>query len=76
MNRYQKVIVEHYGNGDFSYVTTEEQSKDIGDSLFTFLITEFANQEGCEDRITALSRCDTIIKDLQVIQHQLEQLND
>lgn len=76
MNQFQQLIVDHYGNGDFSYIETEEQTKDVGDSLFSFLIVEFSNSEGCDDLLTALSRIDTIIKDLLVIQNQIEQCDD
>lgn len=76
MNQFQQLIVEHYGDGDFSYIETEDQTKDIGDSLFSFLIVEFSSSEGCEHKETAMSRIDTIIKDLFVIQNQFEQCDD
>ena len=74
MNIFQTIITESYGNGDFSYITTEKEADRVGDSLFTFLIREFSINEGCIDRETALSRIDTIIKDMIVIQNKLEDL--
>ena len=74
MNIFQTIIAESYGNGDFYGITTEKQAQKVGDGLFTFLIEEFSIKSDCIDRETALSRIDTIITDMLVIQSKLEDL--
>lgn len=72
MNIFQRLAADCYGNGDFSYIENAEQAQDVGDTCFTFLINELSTQEGCGDRDTALSRLDTVLRDVQLIHNAIE----
>ena len=71
---WQKVIAKVYGGGDYGYVTTLEQCKDRGDTLFTFLMLETSPTEDCDTADIALQRVDTAINDLQAVRNALADL--
>jgi len=72
MNNWQKRLVETYGGGDYAHVTTLEEAKDVGDTLFTFLFIELSESEGCDSEDEALGRVVTATSQLIELQHALE----
>src|SRR3546814_19350630 len=47
-NRAQRIVANIYGDGDFQHVRPGE-IHDVGDTLFTFLMVELSDDEGCDD---------------------------
>src|SRR3546814_8231366 len=45
-NRAQRIVANIYGDGDFQHVRPGE-IHDVGDTLFTFLMVELSDDEGC-----------------------------
>ena len=40
MNSLQQFVVDHYASGEFKHVTTMEEARDVGDTLFIFVLLE------------------------------------
>jgi hypothetical protein len=67
MNR---CVCETYGGGDYRHLKRSprwlEQLDDVGDTLFTFLMTELSDAEDCEDAETALQRLENARSDIDL----------
>lgn len=55
-NPFQKSVAQNYCGGDFSHVSTTEEAKEVGDTLFYFLIVELSTTEGCNNADDARQR--------------------
>ncbi len=69
-NRAQRIVADVYGGGDFQHVRPDE-IHDVGDTLFTFLMIELSDREGCEDVETARRRVRVAIDQLVEIEEAL-----
>ena len=67
LNPYQRKVADVYGGGDYAHLETVDECRDVGDSLFTFLIIELATGEGCEDEETAIQRLENARDDVQAV---------
>lgn len=61
LNAWQRAIACTYDDGDYAYFcdqaeVTREELADCGDTLFTFLMIELADQEGCDTDEEAIRR--------------------
>lgn len=45
LNKFQRLVADTYAGGDFAWVEIFEQTVDIGDGLFEFLMREFGDDE-------------------------------
>lgn len=64
LSPWQRVVADNYGGGDYAYITSLDQCRDVGDSLFTFLMIEMDPKEGCDNAETALQRLETARDDI------------
>jgi hypothetical protein len=48
LSPWQHAIAQHYGGGDYAYVTSLDECRDVGDTLFTFLMIETDRAEDCD----------------------------
>lgn len=68
-NAYQKLALEEYSHGDFAHCTT---TREVGDALLRFILTELATSEDCEDIYTAIQRMETAERDIADVRITLE----
>lgn len=66
---WQSLIAQHYGGGDYAHVESLDECRNVGDTLFTFLMIETDNKEDCTDWIEALQR-------IRIARDDLENLYD
>jgi hypothetical protein len=64
---WQKIVAEHYGGGDYAHVETVDECRDVGDTLFTFLMIELDPKEDCDS-------WDEAVRRLAMAQEQLADL--
>ena len=69
-NRPQRIVANVYAGGEFDHVRPDE-IRDVGDTLFTFLMVELSNDEGCEDVEEAGRRVRTAIDELVQVEEAL-----
>ena len=67
INPYQRIMMDAYEDGEFTYVDGPNQLDGIGDTLFKFLFLELANAEDCTDIATALGRVHTARDQLDAV---------
>jgi hypothetical protein len=67
LSAWQKVVAANYGGGDYAHVTTLDECRDVGDTLFTFLMIELDPKEDCDDWIEALRRLDAARRDVSMV---------
>lgn len=82
LNKWQKILCEVYGGGDFAdladkdYFTALGLQEQMGDTLFRFLLIELSTHEDCDSDETALQRLRTAGVDIGgvfiAIQNQAE----
>src|SRR3546814_3281767 len=65
-NRAQRIVANIYGDGDFQHVRPGE-IHDVGDTLFTFLMVELSDDEGCDDVEEARRRVRMAIDELVAV---------
>jgi hypothetical protein len=70
---WQKIVVENYGDGDYSHIETLDDSRDVGDGLFTFLMIELDPKEGCDDWPEGLSRLASARQQIEEIETLFKQ---
>lgn len=73
-DKIQKVVVEHYCNGDHP-IHEVADIKDCGDGLLEFLMRELSLQEDCTDYPTASYRLNTCINQLMDLKQEFDSLN-
>lgn len=69
-NRAQRIAADVYADGEFQYVQPDE-IHDAGDTLFTFLMIELSDDEGCEDVEEAARRVRIAINQLVAVEEAL-----
>lgn len=62
---WQRLIADNYGGGDYAHVQSLAECRDVGDTLFTFLMIETDPKEGCDDWPAALGRLNTARRDIE-----------
>lgn len=65
LNVFQRVCADTYGGGDFAHVGHVHEAKEVGDTLFAFLMIELASSEDCDSAEEAVRRLDRAIADIQ-----------
>jgi hypothetical protein len=58
-NKAQQIVQQTYGGGDYAHLTTLDECRDAGDTLFTFLMIELADSEDCSTLEEAARRVDS-----------------
>ncbi len=71
-NRFQRRCADVYGNGDCAHVTSVSEAQLFGDTLFTFLIIELSDQEGCTSQQEAARRLEQAQCDIQSVLDSLD----
>lgn len=67
LNRFQRLVVENYGGGDYAHFTDPLEAEDAGDTLFLFLMREL--DDDCQDDLDeALRRLTAARLDLQELE--------
>jgi hypothetical protein len=56
LTAWQRLVAENYGGGDYAHVQSVDECRDVGDTLFTFLMVELDPKEDCDDWPEALRR--------------------
>jgi len=69
-NQPQRIVANVYADGEFDHVQPDE-IHDVGDTLFTFLMVELSENEGCEDVVEARRRVDVAIGELAAVREML-----
>lgn len=64
LNAFQRVCADNYDGGDFSHVGRVDEAKNVGDTLFAFLMVELASSEGCNSAGEAVRRLDRATADI------------
>lgn len=64
LNEYQKIIAAGYEGGEFDYVASLEEAMRVGDGLFSFLMAELSDAEGCDCLDTAICRLEAIEREV------------
>lgn len=67
LNSYQRRCVAVYGGGDFAHVTSIDEARECGDTLFLFLMIELSDQEGCTSIPEAARRLEQAQCDIQSV---------
>lgn len=70
-NPYQRVVADTYGGGDYAHLTKLSECRDVGDTLFTFLMIELSTKEGTDSPDEALRRMTTARLQLQDVERAL-----
>lgn len=65
LNKFQLAAAKVYGGGDFSHVENLDETKDVGDGLFSFLMSEMSDKD--MDIETALYRLRRAIDDIEEV---------
>lgn len=72
LNRFQRICVGTYNEGDFAHVQSIPDARQVGDTLFVFLLIELAFDEGCDCAQEAARRIERAIVDLQDVARAIE----
>lgn len=62
---WQRKVADTYGGGDYAYIQTVDEARNVGDTLFTFLMIELDPKEDCDSNLEAIRRIDSAIDELQ-----------
>ena len=65
LNPFQRVCADTYAGGDFAHVQHVDEAKQVGDTLFAFIMIELASSEDCGNAEEAVGRLDRAIADIQ-----------
>lgn len=72
-NLYQRAAIEAYGGGEFNGLTKTEHCKDVGDTLFNFVMLELADEADYQlTRQDAIGRVEAAMRDLEIVLRALE----
>ena len=67
LNRFQRLVADNYGGGDYAHFVVPEEAEDAGDTLLTFLMRELSDD--CQDDPNeALRRLTAARLDLQELE--------
>lgn len=85
LNAYQKAAASVYGGGDFvdlaemefkNFAEFRESLKDVGDTLFTFVMIELGLKEDCDSVEVARNRISSAVDDLNDVLEALSKIED
>jgi hypothetical protein len=48
LSPWQRLVADNYGGGDYAHVQTLDECRDVGDTLFTFLMIALDPKEDCD----------------------------
>jgi hypothetical protein len=68
---WQRLVAENYGGGDYAHVHELDECRDVGDTLFTFLMVELDPKEDCNSWEEAIRRVGTAKWQLEDLQNRL-----
>lgn len=71
-NKYQTIAAQTYAGGDFAHCESLSEAKQIGDTLFGFVMVELADSEGCDSLEEAIRRMENALDDLRGVYNALE----
>lgn len=76
MNKFQLAVAKKYGGGDYSTMfncntKTADAAKEVGDTLFAFLMIELSAKEACNSKAEALARINSAINDLETARNAI-----
>jgi len=74
LDKYQRIVAGAYEDGLFRQTQSVQSAEDLGDGLFTFLLRELSENEGVDSLREALSRLDTILAEVLVVQQAFERM--
>lgn len=72
----QQILVATYANGDFSHIKSIDESREVGDTLFLFLMIELDEKEDCDSINEAIRRVDSSMRDLHKVATSLREANN
>jgi hypothetical protein len=75
-NPFQRLCSAVYADGDFSDVSTIAGAKEVGDSLFAYLMRELSDTEDCESPSDAMNRIKATLRDVQSVLDAIESVED
>lgn len=67
LNPFQRACVRTYAGGDFAHVQNLDEAREVGDTLFLFLMIELSSEEGCDCPEEAGRRLANAIADLTIV---------
>lgn len=74
-----RIAAEAYSDGEFAHIASlgdeqemKEASREVGDTLFSFLMVELSMREGCEGLEEAVKRIGTSLRELEAVKAALE----
>lgn len=64
MNEAQRLLLQHYENGEYAESPEAEirSHESVGDGLLRFLFIELSEREDCDSLATAADRMDTVLR--------------
>lgn len=68
---YQRILLDTYCEGEMSHITTVEEAKNAGDTLFAFLFVELSADEDCDTINTACARVECARDQLEALAGKL-----
>jgi hypothetical protein len=71
LNPWQKAVAETYAEGDFAHVASIEDAREVGDTLFLFLMIELGTREDCDSWAVALRRVEIALGQLEDVREAL-----
>lgn len=74
LNKFQRAAAKVYGGGDFSHVQNLDETKDVGDGLFSFLMSEISDKD--IDIETVLNRLGRAIADIEDVIFEIVTTDD
>lgn len=81
-NKAQQIVLQTYGGGDYAHIDNIKGCRNVGDGLFTFLMTELSDDESCDTLEIAINRVTTAsnqlldLRDMLVVLKEHEALAD
>lgn len=67
LNEYQQIAANVYGGGDYKAIQSVDEARDLGDTLFRFVMIELGGDEDCDSLDTAISRMRSARNDIESV---------
>jgi len=67
LTEIQKIARDNYAGGNFSHVESVEETEDVGDTLFEFVMRELAPSEDCDSLDEAIRRMETAKREIEEV---------
>jgi len=74
LSPWQQAVAKTYGNGDFAHITSVDEAREVGDTLFLFLMIELDEKEGCDSAPEAGIRLNNALGDVELALRAVEGL--